>query len=77
MSPRLNRSDKAKRLLCEGRVVIEEVRGRHVRAIVRGDSGSFYEVTHDKGAWLCDCVNPSGCSHVEALRLVVAIGRKP
>lgn len=74
---RENRATKARRLLCEGRVIVDEVRGRHVRAFVRGDSGDFYEVTHDKGAWLCECINPGGCSHVEALRLVVAIGRRP
>jgi uncharacterized Zn finger protein len=74
---RENRAIKARRLLAEGRVVIDRVQGHHVRAFVRGDSGSYYEVTHDKGTWLCDCVNPGGCSHVEALRLVVAIGRRP
>lgn len=74
---RENRATKARRLLIEGRVVIDDVRGRQVRAFVRGDSGTFYEVTHDKGTWLCDCVNPTGCSHIEALRLIVAIGRRP
>jgi uncharacterized Zn finger protein len=74
---RENRGTKARRLLAEGRVVVDRVQGRQVRAYVRGDSGDFYEVTHDKGTWSCDCVNPGGCSHVEALRLVVAIGRRP
>jgi uncharacterized Zn finger protein len=58
-------------------VIVDSVDGRHVRAFVRGSSGEFYEVEHDKGIWSCDCVNPGGCSHVEALRLVVAIGRRP
>jgi uncharacterized Zn finger protein len=73
---RENRATKARRLLCEGRVVVDRVQGRFVRAYVRGDSGSFYTVTHDAGHWYCECVNHSACSHIEALRLVVAIGRR-
>lgn len=74
---RENRTAKARRLLTEGRVIVDEVRGRNVRAFVRGDSGSYYLVEHDKGTWTCECINPGNCSHVEALRLVVAIGRRP
>jgi uncharacterized Zn finger protein len=77
MMARENRATKARRLLSEGRVIVDIVRGRYVRSFVRGDSGEFYEVVHDKGIWSCDCVNSGACSHVEALRLIVAIGRRP
>jgi uncharacterized Zn finger protein len=75
---RENRATKARRLLTEGRVVVDRVDGRNVRAFVRGDSGEFYEVTHERASWVCDCIHPGGsCSHIEALRLVVSIGRRP
>ena len=62
---------KARRLLCEGRVVIDLARGRYIRAYVRGDSGTFWEVIHDKGVWSCPCPS-SRCSHVLAAQLVTA-----
>lgn len=43
---RENRATKARRLLAEGRVVVDRVQGRHVRAFVRGDSDDFYDVRH-------------------------------
>ena len=68
---RENAHVKARRLLCEGRVVIDIARGRYVRAYVRGDSGTFYEIVHDKGTWSCPCPS-SRCSHVLAVQLVTA-----
>jgi uncharacterized Zn finger protein len=74
---RETRAAKARRLLCEGRVVVDRVHGRFVRAFVRGDSGDFYTASHDAGHWWCSCPGHTSCSHIEALRLVVAIGRRP
>jgi uncharacterized Zn finger protein len=69
---RENAHAKARRLLGEGRVVLLNVHGRLVRAQVRGDSGVFYEVTHEHGTWHCDCEARSQCSHVQACQLVTA-----
>jgi len=68
---RENAQAKARRLLCEGRVVIDLARGRYIRAYVRGDSGTFYEIVHDKGTWSYPCPS-SRCSHVLAVQLVTA-----
>jgi uncharacterized Zn finger protein len=65
-------SVKARRLLLEGRVLVTRVDRRVVDAIVRGDSGEFYAVSHRPGAWTCTCPARSRCSHVQALMLVTA-----
>lgn len=71
--PRENAAAKAKRLLGEGRVLLTRVVDREVDAIVRGDSGEFYAVSHRPGSWICPCAALSGaCSHVQALMLVTA-----
>lgn len=72
MSPRENVDVKARRLLTEGRVIVTAVDGRRVRAVVRGDSGSVYEVLHEHGAWICPCLSRGVCSHVQAVMLVTA-----
>ena len=64
-------AEKARRLLTEGRVVVDMARGRYVRAFVRGDSGTYYEVIHDRGAWSCPCP-AARCSHGIAAQLVTA-----
>ena len=67
---------KARRLLGEGRVVITRVDGRHVDAVVRGDSAELYSVSHHSGSWACDCAALGRCSHVQALMLVtLPVGR--
>ena len=72
MAPRENVDIKARRLLVEGRVIVTSVDGRRVRAVVRGDSGSLYEVLHTSGAWICPCLCRGICSHVRAVMLVTA-----
>lgn len=75
--PRENAAAKAKRLLGEGRVLLTRVVDREVDAIVRGDSGEFYAVSHRPGSWVCPCAALSGaCSHVQALMLVTAPARR-
>ncbi len=66
---RENRATKARRLLAEGRVELEEVRGRYVSAWVRGETAR-YQVVHDHGSWLCPCSCRTICSHVAAVMLV-------
>ncbi len=69
---RENVQTKARRLLCEGRVVVVRAHGRYVHAIVRGDSGGYYAVVHEDGQWLCPCECRQICSHVQAVMLVTA-----
>jgi uncharacterized Zn finger protein len=65
---------KAERLLTSGRVVVVRADGRHIRAIVRGDTEGFHVVEHVDGAWICDCTAaPYGrCSHRIAVQTVTA-----
>jgi uncharacterized Zn finger protein len=74
MSPRENAATKAERLLATGRVVITHVDGRHVEAIVRGDSGAVYLVRHLPGQWSCSCTAApyARCSHLRAVQLITA-----
>lgn len=68
---------KAKRYLCEGRVILFHVSEGSVRAHVRGD-GSVWNAAYDGGAWSCDCpARTDQCSHLKALRLITApeVGR--
>jgi uncharacterized Zn finger protein len=63
---------KAIRMLGEGRILLEHVKGRSIVATVRGDSGAIYRVSHEAGGWSCDCEARSTCSHVRAVMLVTA-----
>ena len=63
---------KARRLLPEGRLIVERVDGDLVVASCRGDSGEVYTVGHDPGrGWHCSCPARGTCSHLRALMLVV------
>jgi uncharacterized Zn finger protein len=75
--PRETAVVKAERLLLAGRVVLIEVHGRYVRAIVRGDTEGFHVVEHDRGVWSCDCSSYRICSHRRAVMLVYRSGRRP
>jgi uncharacterized Zn finger protein len=63
---------KAERLLVSGRVTVVRADGRHIRAIVRGDSEGFHVVEHDAGRWSCDCSALGACSHRLAPQLITA-----
>lgn len=69
-------ADKALRILHEGRVIVIEVdpAKRVVRATVRGE-GHLYRAAHTPAVgWHCSCLARSdGCSHLRALRRVVAV----
>jgi uncharacterized Zn finger protein len=72
---RENSDTKARRLLTEGRLIVEKVdtgRGM-VYATCRGDSGAVYNIGYDPNAmeWRCQCPARSECAHLKALKLVV------
>lgn len=71
--PRETARIKADRLLLEGRLVIVEA-GRHgVVARVRGE-GAIHDARFQFGAWSCSCpARTDACSHLIALRRVVAV----
>lgn len=73
MTATLERIDKARRLLIEARLTVDEVspHGRIV-ATCRGDSGEVYRLGHDarKREWRCTCPARTTCSHLKALQLV-------
>lgn len=64
---------KADRLLVEGRVVIVAVSAHHVDARVRGE-GTVHRAGYRDGTWWCTCpARTDQCSHLYALRRVVAV----
>ncbi len=76
--PRENATNKAHRLLAEGRLRVvrvgDESRPGLIVAECRGDSGEAYHLGYDPGKkqWRCGCVEMRGkCSHLIALQLVV------
>jgi len=64
---------KGRRLLVEGRLVVEQVAGDRVVATCRDDSGEIYTLGHDPNGvtWHCSCRARGQCSHLVALMLVV------
>jgi uncharacterized Zn finger protein len=70
---RENADAKGRRYLTEGRLVLEHVDGRMVRARCRGQ-GAVYTVTFDGEAWECSCPAPGRCAHLIAAWLVTAPG---
>lgn len=71
--PRETARTKADRLLLEGRVVILEAGRYGVAARVRGE-GHIYTARYGFGTWTCDCpARSTACSHLIALRRVVAV----
>jgi hypothetical protein len=73
---RENAATKARRYLCEGRLVVTEVDGETVHATCRGD-GLIHSVEHTRRrGWRCSCPAATACSHILATRLVVATNRE-
>jgi uncharacterized Zn finger protein len=66
---------KGRRLLVEGRLIVERVEGGLVVASWRGDSGEVYRLGHDPRAqeWRCSCPARGRCSHLVALQLVTVL----
>jgi hypothetical protein len=71
---RENAATKARRLLAEGRLMIEAASSSEpfLAAVVRGDSGRLYRCGFelDADGWFCSCDAKGRCSHVQALMLV-------
>jgi uncharacterized Zn finger protein len=64
---------KARRYLCEGRVILTRVTPSLVVAHVRGD-GTVHRCSYLAGVWSCSCpVRTDQCAHLLAVRLVVAV----
>lgn len=64
---------KASRYLCEGRLIIASVIPGMVDAKARGE-GALYSLGYRDGTWWCACPARSDqCSHLRALRRVVAV----
>ena len=65
---------KSGRYLVEGRLVVQSVDGKRIRALCRGD-GNIYRLGHEPGiGWRCTCpCRTPNCSHLRALRSVVAL----
>jgi uncharacterized Zn finger protein len=73
---RENAAAKGRRLLTEGRLIVEEVSNDLVSATCRGDSGAIYHVGHDENSWTCTCEAKGRCSHLVALMLVCVRERR-
>jgi uncharacterized Zn finger protein len=69
---RENAATKGRRLLVEGRLIVERVEGGLIAATCRGDSGAIYRLGYDprSGEWRCTCPARGRCSHLVALMLV-------
>lgn len=64
---------KASRLLLEGRLIVTLVQPGQVQATTRGEGLLHHQALYS-GQWTCTCrVRTDQCSHLIALRRVVAI----
>ena len=75
MTATLERIDKARRLLIEGRLIVTYVDDLDfIQATCRGDSGEVYELGYGsyEGTtdWYCTCPARTTCAHLKALMLV-------
>lgn len=71
--PRETARAKADRILLEGRLVILEAGRYGVAARIRGE-GVIHTARYQFGTWTCTCpVRSDQCSHLIALRRVVAV----
>lgn len=73
MTATLERIDKARRLLIEGRLNIVRRDCDNIWAECRGDSGEVYTVGYDdsnRRDWYCSCPAKTTCAHIKALQLV-------
>ena len=66
---------KGRRLLmCNGRVRVLRAKETGILAGVVGDHGKYYVrgllAEDGKTVWTCTCPSQTGCSHVEAIKLI-------
>lgn len=65
---------KGGRLLVEGRVLLERVDDRQARAVVLGDTDRHVVEWTPAAGWSCSCpCRTPGCSHLSAVRRIVAV----
>src|SRR5687768_7537420 len=69
LTMRESAEQKGRRYLLEGRLVIERVDERGVRARCRG-GGAVYELGFDGSDWFCSCPALTRCAHLIALQTV-------
>lgn len=62
-------ADKAKRLLVEGRVIVEAAGSGYFAATVRG-TGDLHHVQYARHTWTCSCPARSTCGHLVAAALI-------
>lgn len=73
---RENAATKATRYLTEGRLIVTRVHHGRVASSCRGE-GHIWLQSFTDGAWRCTCPTKSdSCSHLYALRRVVAVDLK-
>jgi uncharacterized Zn finger protein len=66
---RENAEAKGQRYAAEGRLIVEHVDERGIRAICRG-VGDVYNLGFEAGRWSCTCPAKGRCAHLVALMLV-------
>ena len=71
MTGRENAEVKGRRYVAEGRLLVEHVDARTIRARCRGN-GAVYGLGRNRGSWFCDCPALGRCCHLVALQLVTA-----
>jgi hypothetical protein len=59
---------KGRRYLGEGRLIVEYVDDRLIRATCRG-GGAVYVLGHERDRWYCTCPALRRCGHLVALQL--------
>jgi hypothetical protein len=73
----LERIDKPRRLLIEGRLTVRWVdKDDHFTyATCKGDDGVEYNLGYDpkRKQWRCSCPARTVCSHLKALKMVVTV----
>lgn len=67
MSARENAYERGVRLLTSGRLVVERVDAREIRARCRGDHGEVWRLGFKPGQWFCECPARRDCAHLIAL----------
>lgn len=69
---RENAASKGRRYLVEGRLIVTAINAMGIAANCRG-AGEVHQLGYRRGRWWCSCPAKGVCSHLTALRLVVAV----
>jgi hypothetical protein len=75
ISSRESATEKGRRYVGEGRLMLDIVSADAIRGSCRG-SGTVHRVTWTpEDSWACSCEAKTRCSHLVAVQLVTATGR--